>query len=325
MAMRLPAPLMHTVYSKLLASQFDALDSFEVQYVEDEGFQMVAKRDLEAGKDVWILDHLWTTTATQAPKQLREIDGLIDRLWTIADMDFRLELERQARVARVTEAQAAAATAAPVAAASSAPVTAAAPVEIDEDSLCAIMSEASVSRDRALEAYTANKGDLISSITWLAGESERETQMKASMMAMAEAQAAAQGIGAPAPVLAPEDAQPFDSSTLSRDAKADLLWTHLFKAGLVGSYFTTLANDVSPSALRNEDVQSTLFVNDEVGSAVGQANDAANANATMAPLVAVTLGGVGFSLLWLTKDVKEGDEILIPKRPAIRLPGVPQV
>ena len=66
------------------------------------------------------------------------------------------------------------------------------------------------------------------------------------------------------------------------------------------------ALSASPSA-----VQTTLFLHDELGSAVAQASSdqrSVNINAVMAPLVCVkTLGGVAFSLLWLTKDVKEGE------------------
>ena len=180
------------------------------------------------------------------------------------------------------------------------------------------MSEAHVSRDRALEAFTSCRGDLIQSIVWCAGESEQEKSMKAAMEQMAESQAEAQVAEA-----AEEEDTPFDSSSLSVSQKAELLWPWLFRAGLVGSYFTTLQNDVSSSSLKSEDVQSTLYVNDEVGSAVAQAYDANNANAVMSPLVAVTLGGIGFSLLWTTKDINEGDELLIPRRPPIRLAGVP--
>jgi hypothetical protein len=207
-------------------------------------------------------------------------------------------------------------------------------LDLDEDSLCAIMSEAHVSRSRAEEAYVANKGDLIASITWCAGDSEREKAMKEHMTQIAEQQAAAQGHGAGAAEAAEDDENdaaaddwvPFDSSSLSLEAKASLLWPSLFRLGLVGSYFTTILNDVSSATLNASpsSVQTALFVNDEIGSAVQQVPEGSGkVNAIMAPLVCVTLGGVAFSLLWLTKDVEEGEEIFIATRPPIRLPGVP--
>lgn len=308
MSMGLPPSLMNVIYQKLLNEQFDALDSFQVELVEEEGFRVVVTKEggLKAGKDVWIMDHLWTTSLTEGPKQLKEIDGLVDRLWTLADMDRHLEEERAEAIAN-----------APATAESAAPA-AAAPVDLDEETLSAIMSEASVSRDRAIEAYRTNAGDLIQSIVWCGGESEREKATKAQMERMCEEQAAAQ-----LATSNPAAALPEDLSTLTLEQRVPLLWEGLFKHGLVGSYFTTTQNDVSSSSLKQEDVQTTIYVNDEIGSAFGQANDPANANATMAPLICVTLGGVAFTLLWLTQDLAEGDEVLIPRRPNIRLPGAP--
>lgn len=330
MAMKLPPNLASAVYGKLLSHSFDALESFQVEYVEDEGFRLVCTKEggLRAGQDVWLLDHLWTTSVGKGLQQLTEIDGLVERLWTLADMDRRIQEEREEKAAAAAAAKPAAAAAAapaasPAAAGAGAESDASASLEEpDEHVLSALMSEASVSRDRAIEAYRANKGDLIASVVWCGGVSEREQQMQSTVEKMVEQQQQQQAAAAGAD---DSDAavEPFDSSSLSLDEKAALLWPWLFRAGLVGSYFTTVQNEVSASSLRNEDVNCALFVNDEVGSSVAQANDANNANAQMAPLVCVTLGGVAFSLLWLTSDVKEGEEILITRRPPIRLAGVP--
>jgi hypothetical protein len=254
---------------------------------------------------VWILDHLWTTSLAQGAAQLQQIDGLVDRLWTLMDMDRRLA-EKRAEAA----AGAASGTGAPAAtvAGADAPL-----VDVDESILSAIMSEASVSRERALESYQSNRGDLIASIISLGGQSEQEIQTQAAMEQIVASQVPAQE-EAPAAV-----------APLTHEERVALVWSGLFEYGFVGSYFTTLQNDVSSSTLAAENVQTTIYVNDEFGSAVGQANDTANANAKMEPLVCVTLGGVGFSLMWLTKDLEEGDEVLITRRPAIRLAGVPFV
>jgi NACalpha-BTF3-like transcription factor len=316
MAMGLPPALTKQVYNKFLHEQFDAVEAFQVELVEDEGFRVVVKQEggLKAGRDVWILDHLWTTTLTQGPKQLNEIEGLVDRLWTLADMDGHLEEQRAERAAN----QPAAAT--PAASTAAATSSAAKPVELDEDALSAIMSEASVSREAAISAYRETGGDLIAAIVALGGESEREkatkAQMEQTLAAQAEQQLAAQGTNA-------NDGLPEDLSELTLEQRIPLLWEGLFRYGLVGSYFTTIQNDVSQSSLKQEDVQTTIYVNDEIGSAFGQANDEANAKAVQAPLVCVTLGGVGFTLLWLTADVEEGEEVLIRARPPIRIPGVP--
>jgi len=263
---------------------------------------------------------MWTTSPDKAMNELKTIDGLVDRLWALADMDFRMEQEHQERKAAREKARASAGSAGEAAPAPAAAAAESAPVELDEDSVSAIMSQAHVSRERAEEAYRANRGDLIAAITWCAGDSEREAQLKEQMTQMAEQQAAAQGHGAPVD----SDDELFESSSLSTEQKADLLWPALFRYSLVGSYFTTLLNGVSSSELTSEQVQTVLYVNDEVGSAFGQTSESNNTNAVMAPLVCVTLGGVAFSLLWLTKDVNEGDEIVIQRRPVIRLPGVPR-
>lgn len=307
----LPAKLLPIVYTKLLNQTFDILDSFEVQLVEEEGFRVVVSKEggLKAGEDVWLIDHLWTTTIDHAQEQLKKVDGLADRLWILANMDIHLENERREAAANAPPAPAA-----PIAAsARPAPVE----VELDEDALAAIMAQASVSRDRAVEAYRTNGGDLIQSVVWLGGESEFEKETKAKMEAICEAQMAAQQ---------PADAAsslPQDPSTLTLEQKVPLLWEGLFKYGLVGSYFVTSASNISASALKAEDVESVLYVNDEAGSAVAQAPTADAANAEMQPLICVTLNGAAFSLLWLTKDVAEGEEILIPRRPNIQLPGAP--
>jgi hypothetical protein len=298
-AMKLPPNLWNLVYAKFLAERFDALESMQVELVEEEGFRVVSTQNLDAGKDVWILDHLWTTTLKTGLEQLRTIEGLVDRLWTLADMDRRLKEEREEAIHERNEAATLAAAAATTSGAGAGGAASASPeVELDEGILATIMSEGHVSRARAIEAYKANKGDLINSITWLAGPSEDEVRMNRQVEEMVAAQG---GAGSISPDK--EAGLPPDPDTLSDEEKIPILWEGLFKYGLVGSYFTTLATDVTQASLKPEDVQTTIYVNDEIGSAVGQANDANNANAIQAPLCVVTLGGVGFSLMWMTKDV----------------------
>ena len=314
MAMKLPPQLMRQVYHKLLNQQFDASENFEVQLVEGEGYRVVVSKEggLKAGQDVFLFDHMWTTTMKEGPKQLKEIDGLVDRLWTLANMDGHLEAEREER----NQAAAAATTqenASPFPAAASS-----APVELDEDTLSAIMSGASVSRDRAIEAYRSNAGDLIASIVACAPESETEAAVKKQMEATLATQDPANDTAA-----LPNGRLPDDLSTLTLEQRIPLVWEGLFKHHLVGSYFTTRKVDVSASSLTQDDVEHSLFVNDEIGSAIAMVRDPVNANAEMKTLICVTLDGVGFSLLWLTKDLAQGEEVLITQRAEIRLPGVP--
>jgi len=335
--MELPANLWPIVYGKLVAEAFDALESFQIEYVEDEGYQVTVKKEggLKAGQDVWLLDHAWTTTLDQGPKQLREIDGLLDRLWEICDIDRRLQQgEAEAKHARklmgtaAPRQQQAPSTdnaAVSTAASEADAASAASDVSIDEDHLRAIMSEAHVPRERAIEAYKATKGDLVQAILWCAGESEEEKELNARMEAMLEQQQRQQQQEAAQPSDESAPAGPVDPASLTFDQKVELLWAALFRHHLIGSYFTTVAKDVSAKQLKAEDVQTSLYVNEEVGTAIGQTRELANTNARLSSLVVVTLGGVAFSLLWLTQDVGEEEEVVIPMRPTVRIPGVPKV
>ena len=81
----------------------------------------------------------------------------------------------------------------------------------------------------------------------------------------------------------------------------------------VGCYYTTKPRD-EHRALTAADVTAHLYVNDDAGSAVMEAT---SPNAQLMPLMCVTLNS-GLSVLWLTRDLDQGEEVFKPIRPAVR-------
>jgi hypothetical protein len=109
--MGLPPVLYDVVSRKILSQVFDAGEVFqfadegdeEDEIDEEEGvdedesedpmfmdaivsalrptrYALVAKQALEAEQDVFLVDHMWTTTFPQSRSQLREIPGLLQRI-----------------------------------------------------------------------------------------------------------------------------------------------------------------------------------------------------------------------------------------------------
>jgi hypothetical protein len=64
---------------------FDAGEFFELQYAE--GYQLVLKQDLRKESNVFLVDHAWTTDWRNARKQLMENPALVQRLYTMFDLD----------------------------------------------------------------------------------------------------------------------------------------------------------------------------------------------------------------------------------------------
>jgi hypothetical protein len=79
-AMDLPEHLWPVLHHKISREQFDAADSFRVEYVEadlddaDGGFRLVVEpaSGLPAEGDVWLVEHMWTTTEALARPMLKE-------------------------------------------------------------------------------------------------------------------------------------------------------------------------------------------------------------------------------------------------------------
>ena len=102
-AMELPKELHRKVFQKILQEQFDvgtivqfAIDSIEAED-EDEDceeesmddiiasclqakYSLVASRDIHEYQDVFLIDHMWTTTFPQTRSQLESIPGLLKRV-----------------------------------------------------------------------------------------------------------------------------------------------------------------------------------------------------------------------------------------------------
>jgi hypothetical protein len=58
--MGLPQSLWRRVHAKLYGGEYDATDSFAVQFVEDEGRRRLAcakEGGLKKEEDVWLIDH----------------------------------------------------------------------------------------------------------------------------------------------------------------------------------------------------------------------------------------------------------------------------
>jgi hypothetical protein len=113
--MGLPPALYHVASKKVMEQVFDAGEVFQFadEGEEEEGidedeeevkddadsnlafmdavvstlrptrYALVAKQALEAEQDVFLIDHMWTTTFPQTRKQLREIPGLLQRVGQI--------------------------------------------------------------------------------------------------------------------------------------------------------------------------------------------------------------------------------------------------
>eukprot|EP00455_Lapot_gusevi_P036465 TRINITY_DN4059_c0_g1_i11.p1 TRINITY_DN4059_c0_g1~~TRINITY_DN4059_c0_g1_i11.p1 ORF type:complete len:856 (+),score=223.63 TRINITY_DN4059_c0_g1_i11:130-2568(+) len=86
-AMKLPSTLWKSVYFKLVQQIFDAGNVFSLMFDPNHGFRVVAKEDLNASEDVWLVDHAWTTKPELAKQQLQQFPPLVDRLYSMMALD----------------------------------------------------------------------------------------------------------------------------------------------------------------------------------------------------------------------------------------------
>jgi len=284
--MGLPPHLWKTVHTKLYGDIYDVTDSFTPQYVEDEGFRLIcsAKGGLKKEQGVWLIDHAWTTNKELARQQLSEVDGLMDRLWTMMDMDRRLG-EKKAAEGKSDKAD---------------------EYEADEASVLAVCSQANVTEAQARQALLMHAGDIIAAIHHCESLSDKpETAEQAAVRQMEENlnENFRQSLAMQQPDMCQE----------AIEKKISQLIDVMFDCGFAGTYFVT-----QPKSEHQEfnpaDVMNIIYVNDEVGSSI---RFSAEPNARLEPLICITLGGIAYSLLWLVKDVDEED--IITRAPPVIL------
>jgi len=272
----LPEHLWKKVYEKLFGGEegpvYDAEQVFALQYVENEGFRLVANQDLKKESDVYLVDHFWTTTAEYARTQLKHIEGLLDRVWRIADCERRLKEELKA-----LKRQAAAAARAKA-------------LKETEERVNALKSKKEQG-DNSVEADLKKAEEELNKLKLDEEEAKKET----------------------------EGEEEIEMPEMDVDAKIEYALRVLAKAGLLGTYFVAKKKGIKANELKQEDVDTLIYLNDEIGSAVRYSSEP---NAKLEPLVLVFSRGdvpLAFSLLWLTKDVPK-DGIITRERVAVPLP-----
>ena len=340
-SMRLPKQLWPVVYAKLYTETDDAADAFVIaqeEAAEDDdeaaalGFHLVVQRDdgLKAGEDVWILQHAWSVPEQNAVQQLTRDPALVDRLWSLMDLDARLKREeredRRRKQAEVEARQRLEDRKEPSEAEDERQLKAAeeekqrdrdrqaAEAEqqsadySDDESIALLMSQTGASREQAVQALSRSSGDFIEAINAL------HISEPAAPYASAAAPPARTAVASSSSSSSSSPSPPLSLSSLSDDERrAKTVWDALFSYDYVHCYYTAQPREESRE-LRAADVQTVLYCNDEVGSAVAAA---ASSNAELRSLYCITLN-TAVSLLWLTSDAEQGTELSRPVRPQLK-------
>ncbi|XP_004288983.1 PREDICTED: tubulin--tyrosine ligase-like protein 12 [Fragaria vesca subsp. vesca] len=91
----LPQSLHRRLFQKLLSDSFDGGSHFQIEPTEDgRQRRLVLTSDhMPANSDVFLVDHAWTFRLSEAPKQLREVPGLAERMASIMCVDTDLNSE----------------------------------------------------------------------------------------------------------------------------------------------------------------------------------------------------------------------------------------
>ena len=208
----------------------------------------------------------------------------------------------------------------------------------NDESVACVMSQAEASREQAQQALVHSRGDLIDAINSINSNKNNHA-----------ASASSSSSSPPAASTTPTaSASSVDVASLSEpERRAKRVWDALFQykyactrllvshhcrcapastsypfapsvvpltaRRYVGCYYTTKPRD-ERRALVAADVTAHLYVNDEAGSAVVAA---ANPNAQLCSFMCVPLNS-GMSVLWLTRDLEQGEEVIRPVKPAVR-------
>ncbi|XP_050377119.1 uncharacterized protein LOC126794441 [Argentina anserina] len=91
----LPQSLHRQLFQKLLSDNFDGGSHFQIEPTEDgRQRRLVLTSDhMPQNSDVFLVDHAWTFRLSEAPKQLREVPGLAERMASIMCVDIDLSSE----------------------------------------------------------------------------------------------------------------------------------------------------------------------------------------------------------------------------------------
>ena len=326
-SMQLPKSLWSPLYHKLYLEQFDALDTYAVVQFEeegDEGYHLVVEKEegVNAQEDVWIFGHAWDVNEADAVQQLMRTPGLVDRLWTLMDLDRRLRREEEEReVQKQVEAEA-----------QRRREDRKEPEDVEaerklkeaeeekarererregeeewvsEESIACVMSQTEANREAAAQALKNCRGDLIDAINSLSSGTDTAPASTSASTSTSTY--------TPTPTPAPTSA-PVDASSLSdEEHRAQQVWNALFRYRYVRSFFTTTPRE-DGRPLTAADVTSHLVVEDEVGSAIVAGQDP---NARVSTLMCITLN-TSFSVMWLTRGLEQGDEVVRSIRPAVK-------
>lgn len=307
-AMQLPQHLWSRLYNKIYTEQFDALSIFCIAQEEDGvGFHLIVEKEegVKAGQDVWIFDHAWEVKEADALRSLSHTPGLVDHLWNLMDLDRRTaKEEEERRVKRAADEEEARRREdrkeSEVAEEERKRKEAEDEKQKEreqEDSWCndeaiaCVVTQTQASRDTAAAALKASRGDLIDAINSITSSTPPPSRPLPSTTSSST-----------------------DPSSLSDDEqRAKTVWESLFRYHYIHPLYTTSPRE-DRRPLTASDVILTLYVDDEGGSAI---NAGVESNARVAGLMCVTLG-VGFTVMWTTKDLEQGEEVIKPIRPALK-------
>lgn len=250
---------------------------WKVQRDPVTGFQLATKQPLKAGEDCWLIDHSVTTHWSIIEQQILATDGLIDRLWSMFDVERREKIkiiELQNSQLRIPPPK---------------PIDG--DFKADPGSVELLMENCEISHDEAVAALAEANGDVITALQEVEARQSRPKTLEIDEESL--------------------DAVKLPSYTDEQRAK--LIVATMFEAQLCGVYHVTAPNQ-DRSELSGDSIESVLFINDEVGTSI---RTGSSFNCRVAPLVAIHLGGASFSLLWLLDDVQEDEELVAQPRPPV--------
>ena len=215
----------------------------------------------------------------------------------------------------------------------------------NDESVACVMSQTEATKEQAQQALIHSRGDLIDAINAVNTNktTDSASSSSSSTSSSSSSSAASNSTQSVASTTSATSDSSIDLSSLTEsERRAKRVWDALFTykyvtyspvfvrslisqrslsvtcvlpvcCRYIGCYYTTKARD-ERRALTAADITPHLYVNEEAGSAVAEA---ANPNAQLCSFMCVTLNS-GLSVLWLTRDLDQGEEVIRPVRPAVR-------
>ena len=215
----------------------------------------------------------------------------------------------------------------------------------NDESVACVMSQAQATREQATQALIHSRGDLIDAINAVNTNKSTDAAPSSSSTSSSSipTSSSTPSTAATPSIASASSIDLFSLTEPERRAKRvyDALFTYKYastqhtlpsiltssdKQALtrcvvcaalccryIGCYYTTKPRD-ERRALTAADVTAHLYVNEEAGSAVVEAH---NPTAQLCSFMCVTLN-TGLSVLWLTRDLDQGEEVIRPVRPTVR-------